>query len=66
MTMVGSVESFATDGWGVVRADDGSTHPFHCTALVDGTRRIEPGTQVGFELRPGRQGRWEAAGIVRR
>ena len=58
--------SFAEDGWGVVRDDDGVEHPFHCTALTDGTRRIEPGTAVSYELRPGRQGRWEAGSVTRR
>lgn len=45
---------------------DGGDHvwPFHCTALVDGTREVEPGTQVAFvvERRPG--GRLEAARIT--
>ena len=58
--------SFAEDGWGVVRSENGSEQPFHCTAIADGTRRIEPGTAVAFELQPGRQGRWEATSIARR
>ncbi len=33
---------------------------FHCTAIADGTREIEPGTAVSFELHPGRSGQWEA------
>ena len=62
--MDGEVTSFADDGWGVVRASDGADHPFHCTAIADGSRRIEPGTAVTFELAPGRQGRWEATALV--
>lgn len=62
--MDGEVVTFADDGWGVVRGVDGAEHPFHCTAIADGTRRIEPGTAVTFDLVPGRQGRWEAAGLA--
>ncbi|MEJ5256583.1 MAG: cold shock domain-containing protein [Acidimicrobiales bacterium] len=50
-------------GLGVVRADSGTEHDFHCTAIVDGTRTIEVGTRVCFEVVPGRRGRWEAARI---
>lgn len=59
----GAVVSFADDGWGVVHGDDGVEYAFHSTAIADGTRRIEPGTAVNFELRPGRQGRWEAVAV---
>jgi cold shock CspA family protein len=51
-------------GLGVVDAG-GVTYPFHCTALVDGTRTIEVGTEVTFGLRPGGMGRWEATAIER-
>jgi CspA family cold shock protein len=48
-------------GLGTVHADDdGGDFPFHCTAIADGTRTIEPGTTVEFDVVPGRQGRWEA------
>jgi cold shock protein len=50
-------------GLGTIDADDGATYPFHCTALVDGTRTVDEGTVVTFEVRPGRMGRWEAARI---
>ena len=63
---VGAVASFADDGWGVVLSDDGVEYPFHSTAITDGTRRIEPGAAVSFELRPGRQGRWEATAVRQR
>ncbi|MEM7287951.1 MAG: hypothetical protein AAF480_16490 [Actinomycetota bacterium] len=49
-----------------MRDDAGSDHPFHCTALTDGSRRIEPGADVTFVLKPGRQGRWEATAVTRR
>jgi cold shock CspA family protein len=50
-------------GDGSVAVDDGSTLPFHCTQIADGSRTIAAGTAVRFVVRPGRLGRWEAAGI---
>jgi CspA family cold shock protein len=47
-------------GFGTVRADDGAEYFFHCTAVADGSRTIEPGAAVMFEVVPGRRGRWEA------
>jgi cold shock CspA family protein len=49
-------------GLGVVRGDDGAEYPFHCTAIVDGTRTIDVGAKVEFELRP-YVGRYEATAI---
>jgi cold shock CspA family protein len=49
-------------GLGVIEAD-GNRYPFHCTALLDGTRTVAEGTEVSFELRPGGMGRWEATAI---
>ncbi len=51
-------------GIGVVRRDDGTEYPFHCTAIVDGTRSITVGADVSFSVAPGRVGRWEAIAIV--
>ncbi|MDP1818930.1 MAG: cold shock domain-containing protein [Acidimicrobiales bacterium] len=50
-------------GWGTIDAA-GRTIPFHCTQISDGTRTIEVGTQVTFEVRPGGMGRWEAAAVT--
>ena len=50
-------------GLGEVTADDGTVYPFHCIAIADGTRTIAVGTDVEFDVRPGRMGRWEAGGI---
>jgi len=50
-------------GLGVVRAEDGTEYPFHCTAIADGTRTIDEGAAVDFEVVAGRMGRWEAAKI---
>lgn len=61
----GSVGSFDEHrGTGTVVDDDGSEFPFHCTAIADGTRAIEPGTRVTFVVAPG-LGRWEASALER-
>jgi cold shock CspA family protein len=52
-------------GLGTITAGDRS-YPFHCTALLDGTRTVEVGTEVTFEIVPGRLGHWEAARIDKR
>ncbi|MGK2948129.1 MAG: cold shock domain-containing protein [Acidimicrobiales bacterium] len=62
--MQGKVVAFDEPrGLGTIEADDGATHPFHCTAILDGTRMIEVGRAVEFEVRPGGLGRWEATRI---
>ena len=50
-------------GLGVVAADD-ATYPVHCTQIADGSRSIEVGANVSFEVRPGHRGRWEATAIA--
>jgi cold shock CspA family protein len=52
-------------GVGEIETADGEVLPFHCTALVDGTRTIEPGTAVEFERAPSHLGRWEATAVSR-
>jgi CspA family cold shock protein len=52
-------------GWGTVRDDEGVEHFFHCTAIADGTRTIDVGTAVQYEIVPGHLGRWEAARLER-
>ena len=48
-------------GYGTVVADTGGgPWFFHCTAIRDGSRTIEVGARVGFEVVPGHQGRYEA------
>ncbi|MDE0613005.1 MAG: cold shock domain-containing protein [bacterium] len=65
--LAGRVASFDdATGWGVVAADGGIEYPFHCTAIADGTRAIEVGAAVTFQLMPGHRGQWEAAGITPR
>ncbi|MCL5445818.1 MAG: hypothetical protein M1350_00115 [Actinobacteria bacterium] len=38
---------------------------FHCVAVADGTRHVEPGAPVIFSLVPGHYGMPEAAGIIK-
>lgn len=60
----GRVEDFdAGRGLGTVRADDGSVYGFHCTAIADGSRAIDPGSAVVFEVGPAGPGRWEAKAL---
>ena len=62
--MNGTVSAFdPRGGLGEVTADDSRVYPFHCTVIADGTRTIEVGTAVEFEVVAGWLGRWEAADI---
>ena len=57
----GTVTSFSDDdGLGEVTGEDGGVHPFHCTAISDGTRTVAVGTPVAFGLVPAQHGRLEA------
>ena len=61
--MQGTITAFdEARGLGTLTAD-GVDYPFHCTALVDGTRTIEVGASVTFGVRPAGGGRWEATAI---
>jgi cold shock CspA family protein len=61
----GTVASFDdAKGFGTVRDDaTGREHFFHCTAIADGTRTIEVGAAITFDVVPGRNGQWEAGAI---
>ncbi len=50
-------------GLGVITDTAGTDYPFHCTALVDGTRDVEAGTAVTFRIAAGHLGRLEATRI---
>ena len=46
----GVVVSFDEErGLGEVRGADGTTWPFHCTSIADGSRTIAVGARVRFE-----------------
>lgn len=61
----GVIVAFDDDtGIGTLRdLHDHSGWDFHCTALLDGTRTVEVGTQVRFRVAPGHGGRTEATAI---
>jgi cold shock CspA family protein len=52
-------------GLGTIVAD-GTSYPFHCTALLDGSRTVDVDARVTFEVRAAGMGRWEATGIEKR
>jgi cold shock CspA family protein len=57
----GSVTSYdGRRGIGTVTDSDGTEFGFHATAILDGSRRIDPGTEVAFIVAPGHLGRYEA------
>jgi len=58
------VEFDGERGTGTVASADGRTHPFHCTAVADGSRTVEVGTVVDFRVVPGHLGCWEATDLV--
>ena len=67
MASAGIVVEFDDDkGFGAVRtADpDGTEFFFHCTAIADGSRTIDVGTNVTFDVVPGHLGRYEAANLT--
>ena len=65
--MEGSVVAFDEDkGYGTVRAADGRELFFHCTQIADGTRTIDVGAKVTFDVVAGHLGRYEAAAVRRR
>lgn len=59
--LVGNVNTYDFErGLGVVSSSDGRRWVFHCTAIADGTRRIDPGTRVAFSIAASGPGTWEA------
>jgi cold shock CspA family protein len=64
-TRIGTVVDFdEAVGLGRVRDRDGREHPFHCTAVADGSRTVPVGAEVTFVLVPGRIGGQEADALV--
>jgi cold shock CspA family protein len=62
--VLGQVTTFDDPaGVGVIRADDGTDHPFQCTQIADGTRTITVGARVAFTRTAWHGGRWEATAI---
>lgn len=60
----GTVESYDDHaGFGWIVAGDGDRHWFHCTQITDGSRHVDPGTHVSFDITAGHLGRWEATNL---
>jgi len=53
-------------GYGTVRGEDGRELFFHCTAIADGSRRIEVGALVHYDVVPGHRGRYQAVRLTPR
>jgi cold shock CspA family protein len=61
----GRVTSFdPRRGLGTVTDSDGVEYDFHATAILNGSRHIDPGTDVTFIVRPGHRGRYEAGALT--
>ena len=64
--MTGTVVDFDEPaGYGHVADEAGDQEPwfFHCTSIADGSRTIEVGARVRFEVVPGHRGRYEATDL---
>ena len=62
--LVGDVAEFDEDrGLGVVEYGEGRRLPFHCTAITDGSRRVDVGAVVAFMVAAGRLGQLEARSV---
>ncbi len=63
--LLGAVSSFDDErGVGVIVDEQGRSVPFHCTAISDGSRSINVGTPVVFEVAAGHGGTLEARGVT--
>jgi cold shock CspA family protein len=64
--LTGIVESFDDHrGYGTIRSADGTDVFFHCTRIADGSRTIDVGAAVTYDLVPGHHGRYEAAAVTK-
>ena len=62
--MRGTVSTFdKAVGLGEIVSDDGRIVPFHCIVIADGSRDIDIGVTVEFDLM-GKLGRYEATRIT--
>ncbi|MDH3752819.1 MAG: cold shock domain-containing protein [Acidimicrobiia bacterium] len=60
----GVVATFDDDGgWGTIDTGEAGVVAFHCTAVAGGSRHVDVGVPVVFQVVPGRSGRWEAARV---
>jgi hypothetical protein len=65
--VVGVIESFDDRrGDGHLLSESGERFYFHCVAIADGTRHIEPGVRAQGERRVGHVGRDEVVAVRER
>jgi CspA family cold shock protein len=58
------VEFDEAKGYGAVEdGERGTRYFFHCTQIADGSRTIDSGAAVEFDVVAGRMGRWEAVAL---
>lgn len=63
--VIGTVVEFDEQaGLGVVTTGDGRMYPFHCAEIADGTRTIDVGAAVGFDILR-KLGRYEAGRLCK-
>jgi CspA family cold shock protein len=61
----GVITAFGDEiGLGTIAGSDGVEYPFHCIEIADGSRTIELGLEVSFDVLA-KLGRWEAANVRR-
>lgn len=64
MRVTGLIESFDDRrGDGVLLSEEGERFYFHCVAIANGTRHIEPGVRAQGERRVGHLGRDEVVAV---
>jgi cold shock CspA family protein len=52
-------------GLGSLQAESGEEYLFHCTAIADQSRSVEPGAAVAFSLRAAQGGSIEAVSLAK-
>ena len=64
VALVGTVVEYDEHaGFGWLEAHDGRRLWFHCTQIADGTRTIEVGAKVHYDVVPGHRGLMQAVRI---
>ncbi len=61
-TRNGRRPSTSRSAWASIAGADGVDYPFHCIEIADGSRSIDVGADVSFDVLA-KLGRWEAANI---
>ena len=52
-------------GVGLIEGSEGRRLFFHCTGIADGSRSIDVGTEVVFQVTAGHGGHWEATSVAK-